>query len=354
MLISPSWKHRKRPRKRKNSLASLCFCTVMMAICIFGGALIMNIRTRGKNLAELCLKISAVLFLLLLACTAFALSVSASPDYAALSGSDFKFSVEKGQLVSCEGEGGVLIIPESVKNEKITSIDSSALAKAGNVTIVVIPEGVKTIEKNAFASQSMLKNISLPSTLEQIGDSAFAGCQLLEEITIPQSVKSIGKNAFRNCTALEQIVFMSSDVVISLNCFEKNIGLRRIFFDSTVPPSVLEEKTFAKVTTSATMYISPKATDEELKAFSAAVRDAGLNDSVAVLRGYLPGTPAEEMIISRSDVPTSSEPEVEEEEPFEVPNGVWWVLLLILVAALAGLVIYVFCAMGIIKLNKKG
>ncbi len=50
-----------------------------------------------------------------------------------------------------------------------------------------------------------LSLISIPNSVKSIGSSAFSGCTGISDISIPNSVKSIGSSAFSGCTGLENV-----------------------------------------------------------------------------------------------------------------------------------------------------
>jgi hypothetical protein len=100
----------------------------------------------------------------------------------------------------------VVVIPDSVKTigndafagnklfslslgEGLISIGASAF-RGNQLTALVIPDSVKIIENNAFAGNK-LANLDLGRGLESIGDRAFSGNQLIT-LVIPDSVKTIG------------------------------------------------------------------------------------------------------------------------------------------------------------------
>ena len=77
-------------------------------------------------------------------------------------------------LLSYEGDGGEVTVPEGVK-----SIGAEAFALCNHVTGVILPEGVESIGENAFA-KSGIRKISLPDSLVLIGKCAFSETPLHE------------------------------------------------------------------------------------------------------------------------------------------------------------------------------
>ncbi|MBR6825365.1 MAG: leucine-rich repeat domain-containing protein, partial [Oscillospiraceae bacterium] len=105
-------------------------------------------------------------------------------------------------LVCCPStvEGSIRV------NENTAVIADHAFDDCTALTVVTLPEGVKTVGKGAFYNCSALEQVQLPSTLEEIGDYAFAHCGMYA-IVIPAKVHYIGSMAFDNCSKLGEISF---------------------------------------------------------------------------------------------------------------------------------------------------
>ena len=88
----------------------------------------------------------------------------------------------------------------------VTAIDERAFLRCGNLTSVVIPEGVTSIGEEAFGFCDNLTSVTLPSTLTSIGNYAFGFCGKLTAITIPASLTTISYGAFASCGGLTSIV----------------------------------------------------------------------------------------------------------------------------------------------------
>ena len=76
----------------------------------------------------------------------------------------------------------------------------------GEVTSLVIPDGVTSVGSYAFQNCSELTSVTIPNSVTSIGSSAFSGCSGLTSITIPNSVASIGEKAFKDCSAIKSVV----------------------------------------------------------------------------------------------------------------------------------------------------
>lgn len=110
---------------------------------------------------------------------------------------DFAFA--GGILVSYNGKGGIVEIPDGV-----TGI-ADAFAFNDSVETVYIPDSVKYIGENAFNSCEELICVVFGNGVESIGKDAFYSCLTLPEVFFPSSLKKIDGNAFENCSSLLNI-----------------------------------------------------------------------------------------------------------------------------------------------------
>ena len=94
------------------------------------------------------------------------------------------FVIEDGVLVNYTGPGGMIKIPDGVRE-----IADSVFLNCWRLTEVIIPESVTSIGNNAFANCSNLIRVSLPDTLREIGTGVFSNCPKLTDCNIPESVE---------------------------------------------------------------------------------------------------------------------------------------------------------------------
>ena len=99
---------------------------------------------------------------------------------------------------------GRVEIPSKIDDCPVVGLRDKSFYECGNMTEVVIPEGVTWIGNYAFYGCSNLTSITLPQTLEHIGDYAFYGCAV-EKVVIPESVTWIGDLSFYGCSRLTSL-----------------------------------------------------------------------------------------------------------------------------------------------------
>ncbi|GHT54530.1 hypothetical protein AGMMS49982_19380 [Bacteroidia bacterium] len=85
------------------------------------------------------------------------------------------------------------------------STDSRWEAVKGDVTMVVISEGITTLGDNAFNGLSACTSVAIPSTVTRIGIGTFKDCSHLYELAIPSSVLTIEREAFMGCDNLRSV-----------------------------------------------------------------------------------------------------------------------------------------------------
>lgn len=67
---------------------------------------------------------------------------------------------------------------------------------------VVIPNSVTSIGEEVFKVCDSLNSITIPNSVISIGDCAFLWCESLTRVTMSDSVTSIGESAFQECTSI--------------------------------------------------------------------------------------------------------------------------------------------------------
>ncbi len=109
------------------------------------------------------------------------------------------------------------------------------LSYAGQITSVVIEDGVAAIGTGAFMGLTKLENVTLPtSSLTKIGEAAFYGCTALKEITIPEGIYTIWSYTFKGCTALSKVKLPKTLLKIDQGAFENCTALTYVYFPTNV------------------------------------------------------------------------------------------------------------------------
>ena len=125
----------------------------------------------------------------------------------ALQFGDFTYNpTNSGTMVTgYTGAGGVVIIPETIDGQPVTSIGQNAFQYKTSLTTVTIPNSMTSIGSSAFLGCSGLTSLTIGDGVTSIGQSAFYNCTKLTGVSLPNSVTSIGYNAFNNCTSLTSV-----------------------------------------------------------------------------------------------------------------------------------------------------
>ncbi|MBQ6262623.1 MAG: leucine-rich repeat protein [Clostridia bacterium] len=147
---------------------------------------------------------------------------------------DYVKGLEGIRIKRYYGTDAEVVIPSEIDGIPVVSIGEYAFSNAGNITSVVIPEGIKSIGPYAFYSCTVLENVILPESMTEIGDSAFSGCSSLTDFRFPAGVKKIGADALSNCTSLVSVSLPDSLDVLSGGLFAQDSSLESIIIPNTV------------------------------------------------------------------------------------------------------------------------
>lgn len=121
-------------------------------------------------------------------------------------GSNFLI-VGDGILLAYRGQGGDVVIPESVK-----AIGPEVFKGRTGITGVQIPDSVSVIGEGAFEDCIHLEKLEGAKGVRQIRDRAFAGCPI-KTVIIPSSVEEIGLRAFDNESIKDGVVVFEGDTL---------------------------------------------------------------------------------------------------------------------------------------------
>ncbi len=110
-----------------------------------------------------------------------------------------------------------------------TDEDNILVECTGNISRLLMAEGITAIGERAFQDGNLLTEIILPSSVTAVGRYSFAGCKWLKTVRRAYNVKSIGDRAFSGCGALERIELSEELVYIGARAFENCTSLKEIF-----------------------------------------------------------------------------------------------------------------------------
>jgi hypothetical protein len=122
-------------------------------------------------------------------------------------GNQFIYATNSGAITVTQyiGPGGGVAIPAAVNGLPVTCIGADAFFDTG-VSSVSIPSSVTNIGASAFEWCGELTNVVMTNGLGSIGDYAFHACTNLAHVAIPGGVTAIGNYAFWECYNLSNVV----------------------------------------------------------------------------------------------------------------------------------------------------
>ena len=162
---------------------------------------------------------------------------------------------------------GELIIPDTYKGEKVTSINSSTFKNNTKIKSLTIGKNITSIGSDAFLGCTSLTSVNYTGTIDswlekglassfvtgynlyingdiveeanittatKIPNSAFYNCTSLTSVTIGNSVTSIGNYAFYKCTSLTNIEIPGSVTSIGWYAFSYCESLTSVNYTGTI------------------------------------------------------------------------------------------------------------------------
>ena len=157
-----------------------------------------------------------------------------------------------GENANWSFDNGVLTISGS---GDVTSKGWSAYA--GEITSVVIEDGITAMPGESFLRYTSLTTATLPSSLTAISDGMFSRTGLVS-IEIPEGVTSLGTWSFDNCPSLATVTLPTTLTSLSDRAFENCGSLESITVAGETPATV-GTNAFAGISGTATLYV-PKGT----------------------------------------------------------------------------------------------
>ena len=159
-------------------------------------------------------------------------TISAS---AAISYGDWEYE-ETGtytaKLTKYKGNGGYVIIPESINGHSVTALGYGLFQQNNNVTKVAIPRGVTEIPNSCFYCAKNLETVFIPHGVKRIGASAFCVTPKLKSISLPTTVNTIDYNAF--CSSGITSISVPSVTVFGTNVFRDCKSLKSVTLPNNI------------------------------------------------------------------------------------------------------------------------
>ena len=109
----------------------------------------------------------------------------------------------------------------------VTSMGRRVFCYCGQLSTVILSQGLQAIGEEAFSSCSSLTAITIPSSVKTIGQAAFAGTKLTN-VTVPEGVETLGYEAFYNCKELVTVYLPSTLTSVGTYAFEECSGLKNV------------------------------------------------------------------------------------------------------------------------------
>lgn len=137
---------------------------------------------------------------------------------------------ENGVLVECTGNISRLLVADG-----ITAIGAHAFLDSNLLTELTLPASVTAIGDGAFMNCKWLKTVRQPaSAIRKIGGMAFSGCGTLETIELSNALTTIGIRAFEHCTSLREILLPEGLEEIPDRAFFRCHSLQHVQLPSTL------------------------------------------------------------------------------------------------------------------------
>ncbi len=142
-------------------------------------------------------------------------------------------------------ENGVLTISGSGETEDFANAKSVPwYEKRGEITSVVVEEGITSIGNYCFADCPNLVSADFPESLSEIGKYAFWGCGALSEIVLPENLGKIGAGAFFKCAGITEIMIPAGVTVLEQSVFGQCENLETVALHDGI--TAIEREAFSR------------------------------------------------------------------------------------------------------------
>ena len=137
------------------------------------------------------------------------------------------------EIVSYNGPGGNLVLPETLDGYPVTSIGNSAFEENQDLTGVVIPANITSVGYAAFSNCDNLVSVEFLGENVTMISQCFVDCDSLRDVTLPSKQEEIGWGLFFNCRSLEHITLPDTVTTIEDSAFYYS-GLKELIVPASV------------------------------------------------------------------------------------------------------------------------
>lgn len=102
----------------------------------------------------------------------------------------------------------------------------------GEITSVIVEQGVTSIGKASFRMAINCTGFSLPNSITKIGKGAFYNCRSTSVLVIPENVTNIGSYAYFGCSSITNITIPSAVTQIDGYAFQTCSKLANVTFEN--------------------------------------------------------------------------------------------------------------------------
>ena len=120
-----------------------------------------------------------------------------------------------------------------VIQDGVTNVGDYALFFLPAATQITLPESVTSIGRYGIAMCSKLTGMSIPKSVTEIGDFGLAG-DGLTAVTLPDGLQSLGRGAFDTCTSLTNTTLPAAITAVPGKCFADCTKLLNVKYAGTV------------------------------------------------------------------------------------------------------------------------
>lgn len=118
------------------------------------------------------------------------------------------------ELLNYKGDDEIVVIPETWKGKKITTISSFVFANDSPVKAIRLSDSIKEVMDSAFALNKSLEIFVSGSGMENIGIGAFQECTNLHTAVLNDGLKIIEGASFGGCKNLLELEIPESVIEI--------------------------------------------------------------------------------------------------------------------------------------------